>query len=166
MFALVNRHRLPDATGDEFEKLHAQLRAFLSKEHQTDGTHRIGRWASYDVLWRASVTDPVIGNGAVQGRYVRIGNLVTYAIRVDVGSTTNVGSGTFSFTTPTPVAQSETPLYIGQAYTTRGIAAVKAYIGGLLIDDAISEYGDAYPGAWSTNDHLFLTGSYEVPEGD
>lgn len=57
-------------------------------------------WIDYTPSWTASVTNPSLGNGAIAGRYTRIGNLVTAQGIIIPGSTTTYGSGAYYISLP------------------------------------------------------------------
>jgi hypothetical protein len=59
-----------------------------------------GAWATYTPTWTASTTNPTIGNGTLQGRYLEIGSAVFGEIRVVFGSTSTRGSGTYAIALP------------------------------------------------------------------
>jgi hypothetical protein len=63
-----------------------------------------GSWFEYTPTWTGSVTNPTIGNGSISGRYRRMGNSCLTQIKISIGSTTSVGSGSYSLSFPiTPV---------------------------------------------------------------
>lgn len=55
---------------------------------------------SYAVEWRATTTNPALGNGKLAGSYMKIGGLCYVSITLTIGSTTNKGTGTYKFTLP------------------------------------------------------------------
>ncbi len=55
---------------------------------------------TYTPTWTAQTTNPSLGNGSINGRYYRIGNVVTAFINLTMGSTTTYGSGTWWFSMP------------------------------------------------------------------
>lgn len=55
---------------------------------------------SYTPQWTASVTAPVLNNGTLVGKYMKIGQLVVYYLELVPGSTTTFGSGQWFFTLP------------------------------------------------------------------
>lgn len=62
-------------------------------------------WEAYAVQWRASTTNPTLGNGVLEGwwRYMD-DKMIAVRIRLLVGSTTNVGVGQYRFTLPRSAA--------------------------------------------------------------
>jgi hypothetical protein len=55
---------------------------------------------SYTPTWTATTTNPVLGNGALAGYYIRTGDVVWFRIVLVAGSTTTFGSGTYRFSLP------------------------------------------------------------------
>jgi len=71
-------------------------------------------WTTYTPGWTAATTNPVIGNGTITGRYLKVGRTVHLAITLIGGSTTTWGAGAFSFAAPFTSANS-TVSYLGGA---------------------------------------------------
>lgn len=63
----------------------------------------------YTVAWTASSGTPSIGNGALSGRYMRIGNYVHVTINLFIGSTTTFGTGSWFFGLPIQTAAAKGP---------------------------------------------------------
>lgn len=63
----------------------------LSKEYDT---------GPYTPVWTASVANPTLGNGTLTGRYYRLGKQVRAIIKLQFGTTTTGGTGTWSFSLP------------------------------------------------------------------
>jgi hypothetical protein len=65
----------------------------------------LGAWTSYTPTWTASTTNPTIGNGTLQGYYKAL-DASTYLVEISLvlGSTTSIGSGTYSFALPATAA--------------------------------------------------------------
>lgn len=62
-------------------------------------------WTTYTPTWTASVVNPVLNNGSISGKYIQVGKTVHFWMKLTVGSTTTVGSGTYKLTLPVaPVA--------------------------------------------------------------
>lgn len=58
-----------------------------------------GAWTSYTPSWTAS-SNPSIGNGTIEAKYIQVGRLVIYKGRIAMGSTTTFGSGTWLVSLP------------------------------------------------------------------
>lgn len=65
--------------------------------------------STYTPSWTASSTNPSLGNGALTGRYKRLGSSgkqIHGSMRLTIGSTTTAGVGTYAFALPvTPHAE-------------------------------------------------------------
>lgn len=57
-------------------------------------------WTAYVPVWTASATNPTIGNGTMNGRYLQIGKVCFIQIELAPGSTTSGGQGVHSFSLP------------------------------------------------------------------
>lgn len=176
MFGLKNRHRLPDAVKEEFEKLTANLTQFLSVEHTETGHHNIGNWQDYDVQWTVA-TNPAatrsIGNGLLTGRFTQIGKTVWFEIELIIGTTTILGvsSNPWAFSLPVLPARRQTRGYIGHAAVANfgpGVVTMGDlfnYTGSVsVVYPSGGSYGYAYDTSfgWSDGDHLHLQGVYEA----
>lgn len=73
----------------------------LLNTHVRDNLAAIGdAWTTYTPSWTAASVNPSIGNGTLQGRYVKAGRLVLVEIQMLAGSTTTFGTGGYTFTLP------------------------------------------------------------------
>lgn len=78
--------------------------------HRHDGTdwQLVGReqggWIAYTPTWVGSITNPVIGNGVILGRYRISGRTVQVDVHLVPGSTTTYGSGTYTHSLPVAAA--------------------------------------------------------------
>lgn len=59
---------------------------------------------AYTPSWTATTTNPTIGNGTLVGQWWRAGNLMIVNVNLTIGSTTNIGSGVYSFSLPIAAA--------------------------------------------------------------
>jgi hypothetical protein len=128
-------------------------------------------WSSYSPTWGATTTNPTVGNGTVVGASKQAGKTVHYRIVVTFGSTTAVGSGTYTFTLPTAALEPATYLPAGtctlrdtSAATTRlGVAFYEGSADTVRLqtmDDAAVTH--AAPFAWATGDTIAICGTYEA----
>jgi hypothetical protein len=69
------------------------------------GGSTLGAWTSYTPTWTGSGGNPTIGDGTLQGYYKALDSS-TYLVQISLvlGSTTNIGSGTYSFALPATAA--------------------------------------------------------------
>lgn len=127
-----------------------------------------GSFTTYVPTWTGSVTNPVIGNGTLTGSYVTFGKLVIGRILIVFGSTTTIGSGTYSFTLPLTSSVS-TLSTIGSVYMLN--SGTKEWGGIARIDTATtlriinSEAGALVasnsPFTWAVSDILSVEFTYE-----
>lgn len=59
-----------------------------------------GLWTDYTPVWAASGTQPVLNNGSLVGRWVRVGDLVVCIGKLLAGTTTTYGTGTYTISLP------------------------------------------------------------------
>ncbi|MDQ0795567.1 hypothetical protein [Streptomyces sp. B1I3] len=67
--------------------------AILNQEIRDQLNSIFGAWSSYTPTWQATTTQPVLGNGTLVGRYLKVGRTVTFTAQLTIGSTTTLGSG-------------------------------------------------------------------------
>lgn len=68
-------------------------------------------WTTYTPIWTSTGTQPSIGNGSLTGRYVTLGATIVGELRLNFGSTTTRGTGTYRFSLPTlGVAENYQPM--------------------------------------------------------
>jgi hypothetical protein len=60
----------------------------------------MGAWTSFTPTWTTSGTAPTLGNGTLVSRYMKIGRLVHWIGALTIGTTTNPGTGIWSFSLP------------------------------------------------------------------
>ena len=65
------------------------------------GSFAITPWTTYSPVWYTSGSAASIGNGSLTGRYVNVGATIIGELRLNFGSTTNRGTGTYRFSLPT-----------------------------------------------------------------
>lgn len=144
--------------------------AAIMNTHLRDNLKSIGdAWTAYTPVWTASTTNPVLNNGTMTGHYVEAGKMITFRIRVTIGSTTTFGTGAsyfwtlpFSCTgTSDPVGRvilfdaSVGTLFPNHAFTINATAVVSALENG----NRTSPTG---PIAWAVGDKINLLGTYEA----
>jgi hypothetical protein len=111
--------------------------ALMNQEIRDQLNSFYGAWTPYTPAWTASTTNPVLGNGTVIGRYMKIGRTVLCQIILTTGSTTTYGSGQYSFGLPSALASSGVDsegtarltagaTYIGQCFASSGASVCSA----------------------------------------
>ena len=122
-------------------------------------------WTTYTPTWAASGTAPAIGNGFIGGWYKRIGQVVHFRIRVNPGTTTTFGTGTWSFTVP--VTAYELGPCGSHAILDLG---VNWYHGSALLDSTTTVSlgldtgfaGQGTPATLGSGDGIYVAGTYEA----
>jgi len=124
---------------------------------------------TYTPTWTAVTTNPVLGNGILNGWYTKIGNTVTVNISLTMGSTTTYGNGVYSFSLPFPPARRN---QTGSGYFFDNGTAVSACSCTTAPDDSPFLYGVVYNGAnfighsvpvaWANQDRIHFTITYFV----
>lgn len=117
--------------------------------------------------WSSSGTQPVLSNGTLTGKYVRLGKLILFTISLTAGSSTTFGTGRFEFLLPVTAG------FTLGAFTAimQDISVPTIVVGaGFMISTtelAVTYTGDTAPGitvstpfAWAVNDTLQVTGFY------
>jgi hypothetical protein len=88
--------------------------ALLNQEIRDQWNSVLDPWTTYTPGWTAATTNPVIGNGTLTGRYMKVGRTVHLSINLVGGATTTWGAGAYSFAAPFASANS-TVSYLGGA---------------------------------------------------
>jgi hypothetical protein len=88
--------------------------------------------SSYTPAWSSSGTQPSLGNGSVNGRYIQVGKLIFAYMSLTAGSTSTFGTGSYYLSLPVQAA-STAMLWIGH---------------GRLVDSGTATYKlTVYPGS-------------------
>jgi hypothetical protein len=89
--------------------------ATMNQEIRDQFNTMFAAWTSYTPAWTASTTAPVLGNGTIAGRYMKIGRTVICHINLVTGSTTTYGAGNYSFSLPVQAANAGASI-VGHAH--------------------------------------------------
>jgi hypothetical protein len=153
------------AVGSDYSILQSLASASL-------GMQWAGKISTYTPVWESSGTAPSLGNGAITGRYVRVGDLCFFYINVTMGTTTTYGTGVYYLTLPFSMTSSN---FFGSGYSmplNDGIAWYHGYfpstvVYGLtnkvaMIRDDGTPIQNNSPFTFGTNDQILVWGSYIV----
>lgn len=128
----------------------------------------------YVPVWTASVTNPVLNNGFIAGKYTLASKLVFFTIHLILGSTTTIGSGIYSFSVPVPI------IAANPWYTCSGIVRQNSSglswnyncwldpnvntVARMIFFQAGGSNGisNTLPVTWAVNDTFILSGFYEA----
>ena len=131
--------------------------------------HELSTWTAYTPTWTAFTTNPTLGDGTIEGRYVQIGKTVHFTIALTFGSTTTQGAGAWSFTLPVTAANgTQHPLGSARlrdnsapAYNMRTAYKTNSTALGLANEAGVN-VGSGTPWAWAVNDFVIISGTYEA----
>ena len=127
---------------------------------------------SYTPAWTGAVTDPVIGNGILTGKYSKNGQWVDVSVYLQCGSTTTYGSGDWAISLPfipstslfqngvVKIGDSGTANILGIATTSAGGVAKFT----MVTDNAGNGVRSNVPMTWTTSDNLSVTLRYQTDE--
>jgi len=118
--------------------------ATMNQEIRDQINSMLDPWTSYTPAWTAT-TDPVLGNGTILGRYMKIGRTVTATVFLTCGSTTTYGSGAWNFSLPTAAASAGLS-YLGSARMT----STDTWHGQVSINSSATTFQVTFPSS-STN---------------
>ncbi|MFF1297916.1 MULTISPECIES: hypothetical protein [unclassified Streptomyces] len=74
--------------------------ALMNQEIRDQFNSFFGAWTTYTPTWTSTGTAPVLNNGTLTGRYMKIGRNVLIEINLIAGSSTTFGTGNYSFSLP------------------------------------------------------------------
>jgi hypothetical protein len=143
-----------------------QLRSNLKL---VDGTSPDGEWASYTPTWTASVSNPVLGDGTIDGRYKQFGKIVHFYINILMGSTTTFGTGDWRVSLPVASQNNFNVIANGmyldnttQWYEGSALNAVTGSTTTLTMYYTNTTASNITPFNWAAGDYLVITGTYEA----
>jgi hypothetical protein len=131
-------------------------------------------WTSYVPVWTASSSNPVIGNGTIEGYYKLIGKTCFVRGNVVMGSTTTFGSGEWYVSMPFTAVNADTILMTANLLDN-GSAWYNATLNGARsgfnnrapiqyqsTGGTANDVNSTQPFTWATSDRFIWNGSYEI----
>src|SRR6266516_650520 len=127
-------------------------------------------FTGYVPVWASSGTQPVLGNGVINGRYYQIGKLVVAKVDLTIGSTTTFGTGTYTFSLPIVGRSTSNEFGSGLAFDSSSgqfffltfrlttTSTVDAYTG----QAPANQWGAASPFVPAVNDLIAFSMPYEA----
>lgn len=130
-------------------------------------------WQTYAAEWRATTTNPVIGNGSIVGRFRRLGTRLDVNVTVTCGSTTTYGAGSYVVTMPPNCTARNVTNGTQNGHLTMVVGAssypgnVQLLPGGtdMYLIHATSPQSNANPtnpGTWANGDRFVITATFEI----
>ena len=148
---------------------HSVLQALAS---ETTGLKYASELVSFTPTWTAATTNPVLGNGTLEGKYMRTGKQCFAKYRLVAGSTTTFGSGEWIFSLPF-AAQLDginIGMIAGGYSEDNAVAGHRIY--GVLVNTSgqmrvmngtgVSPYNATTPFTWGNTDYMQFAIVYEV----
>lgn len=131
-------------------------------------------WINYTPVWTASTTNPTLGNGTLTGRYRQVGSVINFKMALTFGTTTNVGSGTYSFTLPSTTNATGDATATGQVLGTSRVTAVAPLAASASTFQVFAPTSSAtvalgalsntglFGSAWVSGHFIRISGTYEA----
>ncbi len=132
-------------------------------------------WTAYTPTWTAASTNPVIGNGTIEGYYKVIGKTCFVRGNIVMGSTTTFGSGEWYVSMPFTASHADailmtvTLLDNGSAWYNATMAGARAGFNTKAAMQFVNHNngtaGDVnatHPFTWANGDRFIWNGSYEI----
>jgi len=132
----------------------------------------VSEWTSYTPQWTSSGTQPVIGDGVLLGKYLRINKFIMAEMTLITGGTTTFGTGQYRLSLP---ITAKAPLW---NYANAGMgrifdaSAVQAYWTAALFFAGATTYvafttsfgtvTNTVPMTWGVSDELTVQVMYEA----
>ncbi|MCP9209276.1 hypothetical protein [Streptomyces cucumeris] len=123
----------------------------LNTEVRDQFNEMFAAWTSYTPAWTAATTNPVLGNGTLAGRYLKVGRTCTAHINLITGSTTTYGAGNYAWALPFAAANAGCS-YVGHAHLLAGTR----WMGQTVISPAATTASPFFPTNSTTTTASFL----------
>lgn len=148
----------------------AELNAEIRDQFNT----MFAAWTAYTPTWTASTTNPVINNGTLLGRYIKIGRTVHCHGEMIAGSTTTYGTGGWSFDLPFPAAAAVgnrvghahalggTPRAAGNVIVAAGASTFSPFVPASTSVSFLSQATATIPFTWASTNQLRMSLTYEA----
>ncbi|MEU6527881.1 hypothetical protein ABZ869_01650 [Streptomyces sp. NPDC046928] len=89
--------------------------AVMNQEIRDQFNSMFAAWTAYTPTWTSTGTAPVLNNGTILGRYMKIGRTVICHINMTTGSLTTYGTGNYNWSLPVQAANAGAS-YVGTAH--------------------------------------------------
>lgn len=142
-----------------------------------DHVHPTAAWAAFTPTWSSTGTPPAFGNATVTARYVQVGKLVSFYMRILFGSTSTFGTGTYTWAVPAAsnltAAQS-----VGVARLLQTSASANTHFCQVRVGTSasgtfditftptfagvVAAVGTTAPWTWANGDLIEVSGTYEA----
>ena len=125
----------------------------------------VGTVQTYTPAWTQSDNSALaIGNGTIEGRYVKVGRLVYVNVMLTRGSTTNVGTSQYRFSLPVQAVSYRTISGTGVVYGSATAYCHLFPVNGTTVQLQRSNdgagIGSATPGSWAAGHVIAFSATY------
>ena len=139
----------------------------------SDGTSPQGDWTNFTPTWTAATSNPVVGDGLIEGRYKMVGKTVHVWMMMTMGSTTTFGTGEYKLSLPVP-ARAIASVVLDLVMYDNGTRhynslAHNDYTTSLSLDNtSVTLFWDtgvvthSAPFTWTDGDWFIVSGTYEA----
>jgi hypothetical protein len=152
----------------------ANGQTLVAASGETTGLKYEGNWISFTPTW----TGLTVGNASVEAKYLKIGGLIHFKIRLGWGSTTSISSRVFVTWPIAPIstnaAQSANTvvqfedsgvgptqgMVLNSLSTTSTMTLFSMTSSGSFV--AAADLSSTAPFTWATGDQIYIAGFYEV----
>lgn len=115
-------------------------------------------YTAYTPVWGSAGVAPVLNNGTITGRYLRVGKMVHSYLILTAGTTTTFGNGIYNFTIPVASAASMENIPVGVALAD-DIGLVPYSATAFISSGKLIVFTPAAPGVYWTNTVPFTFGN-------
>ncbi|MFI1524925.1 hypothetical protein [Streptomyces griseus] len=146
--------------------------ALMNQEIRDQWNSVLDPWTAYTPTWSGATTNPVIGNGTLTGRYMKIGRSCHLRIEMLAGSTTTYGSGGWSLSLPFAAAATGAQIGIAHTHQSQRIQGAFTIAPGASVGLAffpttgapalLSWVASTVPVTWASGGRLSIYAEYET----
>ncbi|MFJ9318241.1 hypothetical protein [Streptomyces globisporus] len=146
--------------------------ALLNQEIRDQFGSMFDAWTPYTPTWSGATTNPVIGNGTLVGRHMKIGRSCKLRIEMLAGSTTTYGSGGWSLSLPFAAAAGGAQIGIAHTHQSQRIQGAFTIAPGASVGLAffpttgapalLSWVSSTVPVTWASGGRLSIYVEYET----
>lgn len=146
--------------------------ALMNQEIRDQFGEIFAAWTTYTPSWTAATTNPVLGNGTLTGRYMKVGRTCHVQVDLTCGSTTTYGAGAYSMSLPfTSASVGIRPgqlhgflsqRFIGQCLVSPSATTALLYFPASGSVSNLSSASPTVPFTWASTAQLRMSLTYET----
>jgi hypothetical protein len=146
--------------------------ALMNQEIRDQFNSFYSAWTPYTPVWTGSSTNPVVNNGTLAGRYLKVGRNVWFHINLTCGSSTTYGSGNYNWSLPSTAANQGASMigvaqllgtnrWAGQIVVSPTATSVSTFFPPALGDCRLAFHSGTVPETMASTTQVRITGYYE-----